>query len=259
MSDLYDRQTPTKSRPSLISPGDPLGRRIVPLVDTANANRIIEHIERTLGPVAGSFHEQMGSHVDVSVHVVRPTQEFPVHVLVTSGMSHRPMNVPGGQEAAAYFELVATLPPDFPMPHPQDPQAEFDLLSEAIYWPMRWLRSMARFPHEFDTWLGMGHTVEAGAASPPPAGFTAALVLPPLSLPQPFWNMARPDGATTHFMALWPLHADELQRKIADGLDPLIRAFHEQGVGDVSIPDRPSVFADPGDDGLDAMVIRPAR
>ncbi len=241
---LFDPNTQTKSRPALISPGDPLGRRIVPCVDSANTSRIIAHIERTLGPVAGSFHEQNGSHVDVSVHVVRPSLELPVHVLVTSGMSHRPMNVPSGQEAGAYFELVATLPPDFPMPHPEDPQAEFDLMSEAVYWPMRWLRSMARFPHEFDTWLGLGHTVEAGTASP--VGFTGALVLPPLSLPQAFWNMARPDGATTHFMALWPLHPDELQQKITHGLDPLINAFHEHGVGDVIQPDRPSVFGDSG-------------
>jgi hypothetical protein len=66
-------------------------------------------------------------------------------ILFTSGMSARPMTVPDGQEELQFAELVMFLPRDWPVRPPADsPESA----------PWKWLQFLARYPHEYDTWLG---------------------------------------------------------------------------------------------------------
>lgn len=58
-----------------------------------------------------------------------------------AGGDEAPMNAPEGAEEWRYAELLCVLPAD---------------------WPVRRLKSLARLPHEHDTWPGPGHTIPHG-------------------------------------------------------------------------------------------------
>ncbi len=61
------------------------------------------------------------------------------------------MNVPSALDEYElyYAELMIDLPPEWLV---QDDD-------ENNYWPIRWLKILARLPIDSDTWLGYGHTI----------------------------------------------------------------------------------------------------
>jgi hypothetical protein len=96
---------------------------------------------------------------------------------------------------------------------------------------------MARLPHEYNTWLGYGHTVPNGD---PPEAFASGtdlcgwILLPPfLSLSKDFFELRISDEKTIHFFALWPLHEDEMNLKLRKGADALLERFEAHGVTEV--------------------------
>src|SRR6185369_17322023 len=119
----------------------------VAIGDGENIERIGEHIARYVGPVETVFHEIVSDLVHVDVHFVPADGEREYHTLVTSGMSDRPMTVPEGAEDFQFAELVLCRPDTWPL-------SQKDFNDENNYWPVRWLKQLARFPHEYDTWLG---------------------------------------------------------------------------------------------------------
>jgi hypothetical protein len=59
---------------------------------------ISAHIERHVGAVHMVYYEILSPTVHVDIHNVAPSSERPFHVLVTSGVSLRPMVVPDDAE-----------------------------------------------------------------------------------------------------------------------------------------------------------------
>ncbi|MBB4635084.1 suppressor of fused domain protein [Longimicrobium terrae] len=197
---------------------------------------ITEHIERHLGPVEQVFHEIVSPTVHVDIHWVAPSRERPWHILVTSGMSERPMNAPEGMEGFRYAELLVSLPATWPL----TVEAFED---EANYWPLRWLKILARFAHEYDTWLSFGHTMPNGNPPEPFAPSTqlcGMMLVPPAQAPD-FFELDAGGGRTIHFWSLLPLHGDEVDLKLREGADALLDRFDKAGVGEVINPARPSV------------------
>ena len=70
------------------------------------------------------------------------------------GMGAYKMNIPDGlkEYRLERAELMVTLPSDW----------EVNNNAEEWYWPLRWLKILARFPLEENTWLGWGHTIPKG-------------------------------------------------------------------------------------------------
>lgn len=101
--------------------------------------------------------------VQVSIHVIRPTDTHPHLTLFTTGMSNAAMKVPPGQNEWRYAELIMHLPPTWPHPrdHAEDP---------AAFWPVQWLRQVAYYPHLNGTWLGGPLTIISSAEPPVPLG-----------------------------------------------------------------------------------------
>ena len=197
------------------------------------------HIERHLGPVSGVFHEIISDLVHIDVHVVPATEQFPYLRLVTSGMSDLPMTVPDEVDADVprYMELMVTLPADWPIS-----QDAFE--DERNYWPVRLLKGMARLPHEYDTWLGFGHTIPNGHPSEPYApgvGFDGAIVLPPVTTPEEFAELVLEDGRTIAFMTLMPLYPEEMDLKLKKGAEALLDRFDAKNIQDVIEPGRTNV------------------
>ena len=190
--------------------------------------------EEHLGPVETVLHEIVSDLVHLDVHVVPPYGERRCFTLVTSGMSDRPMSLPEEADSSPYAELMISLPADWPLN-----QEAFQ--DESNYWPVRWLKMMARLPHEYDTWLGVGHTVPNGNPAEPFAPNTnqcCMLVLPPVGLKAEAWSTTASDGRQISFFALCPIYEEEMELKLRKGTDALLARFERVGVDIVVDPRR---------------------
>ena len=77
------------------------------------------------------------------------------------------------------------------------------------FWPIQMLKFLARFPHEYKTWLGWGHTIPNGPDYAPVCdglGFGGA-VLDSLSLVP---ELTTEDGKTIRFYMLIPAYKEEI-------------------------------------------------
>lgn len=235
---------PDDSQPEVSPSGSPIFRHSAPnhdpeLVfgDIDSIDAITGHLEKHLGPIETVFHEIISTDVHIDVHVLRPYGERDCTVLATSGMSDRAMHVPEEYHDFRFMELMLCLPPDWPLD-----QKSFE--DERNYWPVRWLKLMARFPHEYKTWLGYGHTVPNGDPPQPFAAnteFCSMVVLPPVNAPEELHILQHGDKSV-RFFQLIPLYREELELKLNKGLDALIERFNEFGVGEVIDIHRPNVI-----------------
>ncbi|MCA8922679.1 MAG: suppressor of fused domain protein [Planctomycetes bacterium] len=220
-------------------------QRRVPFAPTAgsadNVEAITAHIEATVGPIAHVLHEVVSDLVHVDLHVVEPSEARPYLLLVTSGMSEVPMRVPPEVDPSGlgYAELAIQLPSDWPM--------EASLWrDEANFWPLRWLKILARLPHAYDTWLGVGHTIPNGDPPRPFAPTTAqcGVILVRAGLIAEDFVELEHEGKRIEFFQLVPLHADEMDFKLEHGADALFARFAERELSLIVDPQRPSVLAD---------------
>jgi hypothetical protein len=190
------------------------------------------HFTRVVGSPETVFHELVSDLVHIDVHVIPPAGGRDHWVLFTTGMSDRPMTVPR-PALPHYAELMVSLPSAWRVQEPA-------MKDERWYWPVRWLKLLARFPHEYETWLGMGHTVPNGD---PPQPFDVStklcgmLLLPPLQLPPQDCTVKAP-GKEITILALFPLYAAEMSLKLNKGTDALLDAFDRAGVTEIVDPVR---------------------
>lgn len=144
------------------------------------------------------------------------------------------MAVPPGREDYAHAELMITLPPDWRL-------TEDAFRDERWYWPVRWLEKLARFPHEYKTWLGHGHSIPNGdPASPlgPGTKLSGFLVMPPVSMPAESYVLDDGEGPRILFYALYPLYDEEMRLKLAEGTDAVIEKMETASITDWVNPRR---------------------
>ena len=198
--------------------------------DEDSIERISAHIEEHIGPVAVVFHELISDLVHVDIHMVAPTAERPYHTLITSGMSDLPMTTPAGADLPRYAELIISLPPEWRLT-----QEAFN--DERNYWPIRLLKTLARLPHEHETWLGFGHTIpHNGDPAEPYAKNTelcCALLSQPQLIPEPALGITVDDEKTIWFYSVVPLYRDEMEFKLKKGSDALFKLLEAHEVNEV--------------------------
>lgn len=205
--------------------------------DSENIDRISEHIERHIGPVATVFHELISDMVHIDVHIVEPSSAHPCYTLVTSGMSDIAMSPPEGYPELRYSELFIRLPPDWNM-------SQDSWKAEENYWPIRLLKYLSRFPHEYQTWLWALHTIPNGNPPGPFASNTAmcgVILVPPVTIAGGFYELPIDENKTIHFHGVIPLHADEMDWKLKKGAEALFDGFEKNGVCEILNPSRASV------------------
>ena len=178
-----------------------------------------EHITEHIGQVTDAFHERAWDVVPIDVLVIAPAEGRPFTTLVTVGMSTLPMHVPiedpddlGRVPELRYAELLLALPPDWPL----TPEAFQD---EANYWPVRWLKRLARLPHQMGGWLGLGHTIPNGDPPRPLAPdvpFAGWLIDEPVRLPREVCKLRVMDRAINFYAAV-PLTPAEMAYKVTHG------------------------------------------
>jgi hypothetical protein len=206
-------------------------------------NDILAHLEPILGPVETAYDEVVSDQVHLDVLVFAPTGRRDFWTLVTCGMSTRPMAVPKGMEdpsSCERAELVICVPEDWFGPDLGQ------LAREGKAWPIEVLKFAARFPHLYDSWLWIGHTLateEPPEPFDPSTEFCAFAVGVPLGFPKEKWKMAAHDGRLISFLSIIPLYSGELRFALDKGFNALLDLFDEAGVNELLDPTRPSLVS----------------
>ncbi len=106
------------------------------------------------------MHDIINDDMHIDIEHYLPTQNFPYHIFATIGMSGYTM------KDAPYknIELIMFLPKDW--------KTEEDADNEEWSWPINMLKSAARLPYLFDTFLSVGHTFSMDENNSPFANST---------------------------------------------------------------------------------------
>lgn len=181
------------------------------------------HVERHLGkPNPLELQEIVPGDPPVSVLVVPLSGGR--SALVTRGMSSKPMNVPPGQERYRLAELVTYLPAGWPLD-------AASLAAPRHSWPVDWLRRLARWPHQNQTWLGGPHVIIANGEPPAPLGPGTRLscLLVTAQDADAAW-LTLPDGRQVAFYSVFPVYAEERDLERRRGWEHLMRLFQSRRV-----------------------------
>lgn len=116
---------------------------------------------------------------------------------------------------------------------------------EAWYWPIRWLKILARLPINEDSWLGWGHTIANPDGSPfaENTRFNGIILVNPGAFPQEASVCPLSDGDEVNFYQLLPLYQEEMDFKLSHSAGELLDLFPEEDLETVDV-DRPSVLSD---------------
>jgi hypothetical protein len=173
--------------------------------------------------------------VQIDLLVVGPQEERPFTTLVTCGMSDRAMRLPiedpddlARIPELRFAELLLCLPPEWPL-------STNAFKDESHYWPVRWLKRLARLPHQMDAWLGLGHTIPNGDPPRPFAGnttFSGWLVDEPVLLP-PDAQKLRTAEKVINFSSVIPNYEEEMALKLRKGSGALAHLLDRAKVSEM--------------------------
>ena len=197
---------------------------------------ISDHIEKHIGPIESVFHEIVSHLVHIDVHWVKASKERPYHAFITSGMSDLPMHVPEGLEDQAFAEVLILLPEDWGIDGEIGKSMDEVFKEETNYWPIGWLKTIARFPHEYETYMGWGHTIPNGEEAEAFGTNTelgCMMLLPCLDLSTEFFELKISEEKTIRFYALYPIYKEEMEFKLKQGTEALLDKFDKYRVSSI--------------------------
>lgn len=157
------------------------------------------------------YHELVSDHMHIDVFCWAPTAQRNMWTMATVGMAAHKMRTSPGHEYYQHAELVITLPADWPSL--DKVQAMPRSKAHQYFWPIRAMKEVARLPYLHDTWVGSGHTTQAGRGRRDTfrgSHFSGMLVAPIHSMPEQAMTL-EVEGSDIHLYGLYPLYAEELQ------------------------------------------------
>jgi len=188
---------------------------------TDHYNLVDKHIDNyfTDGDI-NVFHEIPTLDIHLDVYHIRPKNSA-FEILLTSGMSSIPMNVSEiteDSDSYKFAELMALIPKgiDFGKMYPSGSKHD---------WIISMVKQSAKFPHFYDTWLGVGHTIQSDEEMKPysdDTNYCGCLLLPTMTFPKDFQTIDSPNG-TINIYGLFPLYKEELEFKIEKGFNEFIK------------------------------------
>jgi hypothetical protein len=201
--------------------------------------KISKHIETHVGKISMVFHEVVSDLVHIDVHEVPPREERPYWTFVTSGMSDLPMTTPKGAAEWGRAELMLCLPKDWKV-------GQDEWKQEANYWPIRWLKTCARFPHSYKSWLAWGHTLPNGDPAEAYADntkFCCMLLGTPRTVSKAFWSLRIRADKIIRFYGLYPLYRGEVDLKLKKGAEFVDELFEKNRITEIVDLNRPDLSA----------------
>ena len=200
--------------------------------------------ERFPGRKGFVYHEILSDLVHIDVNILPPSSEDGFTVAYTTGMSDKPMTLPdelADHEELKYAEVFLFLPRDW------DLGKEFQSLGSDVpperFWPIHMLKFLTRFPHEYNTWLGPGHTIPNGPNySPlgPGVGFGGVA----LAVNGALDKVEVKDGRRVNLLFAIPAYQEEIEYKLKYGMNALLERFSQQNMPIVLDIHRPNLCAD---------------
>lgn len=177
-----------------------------------------DYITTKIGKFDDVFHELVSPDIHCDVYLVKPTPERNYYTLVTGGMGAFDMFTPDGYEGSSNIELMIHLPPTWDV-NSQD---------EKDYWPIRWLKLLARLPIEQATYLGWGHTIPSGERIEG-TNFAGFMLISTETEGKPA-QAKLPGGKTVEFFTLVPIYEEEMLFKLENGAEGLLELFEENQI-----------------------------
>ncbi len=181
---------------------------------------VAEHLDDFFGDsVMTVFHEIPTLDLHLDVYLIEP-KNASFRILITSGMSTLKMNVSEQVENSKeleFAELMMLIPKDI----------EFDQLytgKNKNDWIITILKRTAKFPHFYDTWLQIGHSIQAEedmTAYGSDTDFVGALILPSVTFDEKFTKINK-NGRQINIYNVFPLYKNELEYKIENGYNKLL-------------------------------------
>lgn len=195
------------------------------------AEEVSAHFEALFpGRECSVFHEIISDLVHIDVNILHPTEQQNYYVLYTTGMSDLPMTLPdelADREDLKYAELYLFLPGSW------DLGKTGDLAQDIPYerfWPIHVLKFLARFPHEYKTWLAWGHTMPNGPDYTPfcdGVGF-GGVVLSWSGGDGRLGGLETQDGRKINLYGVIPAYKEEIEYKLKYGMEGLDKLFREK-------------------------------
>lgn len=177
------------------------------------------HIDKYFGHSDNVFHEIVSPDIHVDIYIVEPTPEKDYYTLITTGMGAHRMDTPPelDEHKLQRAELVIYLPADW----------NIEGHEEKDYWPLRWLKILARLPIEHSTWLGWGHTVPNGGPMADNTKFTGVMLLDPQNVDEEAEVCRLPNGENVNFYQVMPLYQEEMDFKIEHSAEALLERMYD--------------------------------
>jgi hypothetical protein len=184
------------------------------------------------------FHEIVSCGIHLDVYQISP-QDQGFKILLTSGMSSLRMNAPPDEEEEdlGFAKLMMLVPRE----------VEFGQVypSTSCYaWMITALKETARLPHDNDTWLGIGHTVQHDADLQPygeNTKFCGGLILPSVTFEEDFTKIPTKHGVINVY-SFFPLYREEIEYKIAHGYNQFIELLIKENLPELVNVERKSLI-----------------
>ncbi len=205
--------------------------------------REIEKHMKTLFPdrEERGFYAKDSEFLQIDIHMLEAPTKKEFHVLYTVGMSALPMALPEDllpeYQPLERGELMLLLPAEWTLSLPEDGKVD-----NRLWWPVNLMKYLARFPHEYKTWLGWGHTIPNSEEYLPYDESTALCGVMLGALQQEISVLKSKDGAQINFYTLIPLYKEEIEAKRDEGTEAFMTKLSTiNGYGMIVFPDRPNV------------------
>ncbi|RZK20392.1 MAG: suppressor of fused domain protein [Pedobacter sp.] len=176
------------------------------------------------------FHEMVSPDIHLDVYFIN-AEKHAFNILLTSGMSLLEMTVPEAVEEPELYkfaELMLLLPKsvEFGKTFPGDNEND---------WILEMIKETARFPHHYDTWLSIGHTLQATAdmeTYSKETDYVGLVVLPSVTFDEEFTEIKAGDNLINIY-SLFPLYKNELEYKIANNYNALLDRLIEKNAQEI--------------------------
>ena len=190
-------------------------------------DEIEQHVRKYIGPFDRVLHELISDRLHLDIIIVPPNDKVPFNTLITMGASEFEMKVPPElKKNFSYAEYVMYLPANWKLD-------EASLRENKWYWPIRMLKTIAKIPRTFDSWLFYGHTIPN---FDPPQVFDestkqkGSLVTYPYYADQKEFIFLKGAKKTVVFWGVTSIYEGEWEIKLAKGADYLEELASKQKI-----------------------------
>jgi len=185
------------------------------------------------------FHEIASFDLHMDVYYIQ-SDKHSFNILLTSGMSTYKMDIKQkvkDPKELEFAELMILLPKELEFP---------ESISEenSKSWLIAMLKQAARFPYQYETWLGVGHTIQANAEFEPydkSTKFAGLVVLPSMTFDEDFTKIRR-NEELINIYTVFPMYKEEIEFKIENGYDTLAQLLQKSNCTELFDSNRPSLI-----------------